>query len=74
VALDGIQLVWLAAGDITKILGVPFQYELSIPNILISVEEGQLLTQSGFVFGQYRRSDTIGLLRPGLASAAPCKR
>jgi len=26
-ALDGVQLVWLAAGDISKILGVPFQYE-----------------------------------------------
>ncbi len=26
-ALDGIELVWLAAGDLTKILGVPFQYE-----------------------------------------------
>ena len=26
-ALDGVELVWLAAGDISKILGVPFQYE-----------------------------------------------
>ena len=26
-AIDGIRLVWLAAGDITKILGVPFKYE-----------------------------------------------
>lgn len=26
-AIDGIRLVWLAAGDITKILGVPFQYD-----------------------------------------------
>lgn len=26
-ALDGIKLVWLAAGDISKILGVPFKYE-----------------------------------------------
>lgn len=26
-ALEGIELVWLAAGDISKILGVPFQYE-----------------------------------------------
>jgi 4-hydroxy-2-oxoheptanedioate aldolase len=36
VALDGIQLVWLAAGDITKILGVPFQYEH--PKVLELVE------------------------------------
>lgn len=26
-AIDGIRLVWLAAGDITKILGVPFKYD-----------------------------------------------
>ena len=26
-AIDGIRLVWLAAGDVTKILGVPFKYE-----------------------------------------------
>ena len=26
-AIDGIDLVWLAAGDVTKILGVPFKYE-----------------------------------------------
>jgi 2-keto-3-deoxy-L-rhamnonate aldolase RhmA len=26
-ALDGVQLVWLAAGDLSKLLGVPFQYE-----------------------------------------------
>lgn len=26
-AVDGIRLVWLAAGDVTKILGVPFQYD-----------------------------------------------
>ena len=26
-AIEGIQLVWLAAGDVTKILGVPFKYE-----------------------------------------------
>jgi 2-keto-3-deoxy-L-rhamnonate aldolase RhmA len=26
-AIDGVRLVWLAAGDITKILGVPFKYE-----------------------------------------------
>ena len=26
-AMDGIRLVWLAAGDITKILGVPFKYD-----------------------------------------------
>lgn len=36
VALDGIQLVWLAASDITKILGVPFQYEP--PKVLELVE------------------------------------
>ena len=26
-ALDGTKLVWLAEGDISKILGVPFKYE-----------------------------------------------
>jgi 2-keto-3-deoxy-L-rhamnonate aldolase RhmA len=26
-SVDGIELVWLAAGDVTKILGVPFKYE-----------------------------------------------
>ena len=26
-AIDGIRLVWLAAGDVTKILGVPFKYD-----------------------------------------------
>ena len=26
-AIDGVRLVWLAAGDVTKILGVPFKYE-----------------------------------------------
>ena len=35
-ALDGIRLVWLAAGDLTKILGVPFKYEH--PKVLSLVE------------------------------------
>ena len=26
-AIDGVRLVWLAAGDVTKILGAPFKYE-----------------------------------------------
>ena len=26
-ALEGVRLVWLAAGDLSKIMGVPFQYE-----------------------------------------------
>ena len=26
-AIEGIRLVWLAAGDVTKILGVPFKYD-----------------------------------------------
>ena len=26
-AIDGVRLVWLAAGDVTKILGVPFKYD-----------------------------------------------
>jgi 4-hydroxy-2-oxoheptanedioate aldolase len=37
VALEGIDLVWLAAGDVTKILGVPFQYEH--PKVLKLVEQ-----------------------------------
>lgn len=37
VALEGIELVWLAAGDVTKLLGVPFQYEH--PKVLKLVEE-----------------------------------
>jgi 4-hydroxy-2-oxoheptanedioate aldolase len=35
-ALEGIELVWLAAGDISKILGVPFQYEH--PKMLALIE------------------------------------
>ena len=35
-ALDGIRLVWLAAGDISKMLGVPFKYEH--PKVLSLVE------------------------------------
>ena len=35
-AIDGIRLVWLAAGDLTKILGVPFKYEH--PKVLRLVE------------------------------------
>jgi 2-keto-3-deoxy-L-rhamnonate aldolase RhmA len=35
-ALDGIRLVWLAAGDVSKILGVPFRYEH--PKVLSLVE------------------------------------
>ncbi|PKB79813.1 MAG: hypothetical protein BZY88_11260 [SAR202 cluster bacterium Io17-Chloro-G9] len=35
-ALDGIRLVWLAAGDLSKILGVPFKYEH--PKVLEVVE------------------------------------
>lgn len=36
-ALDGIRLVWLAAGDLSKILGVPFKYEH--PKVLKVVEQ-----------------------------------
>ncbi len=35
-ALDGVELVWLAAGDISKILGVPFDYEH--PQMLALIE------------------------------------
>jgi hypothetical protein len=35
--LEGIELVWLAAGDISKILGVPFQYEH--PKMLALLEQ-----------------------------------
>jgi len=35
-AIDDIRLVWLAAGDLTKILGVPFKYEH--PKVLKVVE------------------------------------
>jgi len=35
-ALEGIELVWLAAGDISKILDVPFQYEH--PKMLALIE------------------------------------
>ena len=36
-ALDGIRLVWLAAGDVSKILGFPFKYEH--PKVLSLVEQ-----------------------------------
>jgi 4-hydroxy-2-oxoheptanedioate aldolase len=36
-AMDGIRLVWLAAGDLSKILGVPFKYEH--PKMLELVEK-----------------------------------
>jgi 2-keto-3-deoxy-L-rhamnonate aldolase RhmA len=36
-AIDGIRLVWLAAGDLTKILGVPFKYEH--PKVLKLLED-----------------------------------
>ncbi|MBM3346660.1 MAG: hypothetical protein FJY55_09235 [Betaproteobacteria bacterium] len=35
-AIDGVRLAWLAAGDLTKILGVPFKYEH--PKVLKVVE------------------------------------
>ena len=40
-ALDGVRLVWLAAGDISKILGVPFRYEH--PKMLRLVERAVTL-------------------------------
>ena len=36
-ALDGIRLVWLAAGDVSKIMGFPFKYEH--PKVLSLLEQ-----------------------------------
>ena len=67
VALDGIQLVWLAAGDITKILGVPFQYEH--PKVLKLVEQdseyggpvrNRCDVQSGVGFAEFRCRGRLG--------------
>jgi 4-hydroxy-2-oxoheptanedioate aldolase len=40
-ALDGVRLAWLAAGDLSKILGVPFRYEH--PKMLRLVERAVAL-------------------------------
>ena len=63
-ALDGIQLVWLAAGDISKILGVPFKYEH--PKVLRLVEQAVRLGERHGVGVMYN----LGLDSPDFDSMA----
>ena len=63
-ALDGIELVWLAAGDLTKILGVPFQYEH--PKVLDLVERAVKMGRRHGAGVMYN----LGLDSPDFASMA----
>ena len=63
-ALDGIELVWLAAGDISKILGVPFQYEH--PKMLELVERAVRLGERHGAGVMYN----LGLDSPDFATMA----
>lgn len=67
-ALDGVELVWLAAGDISKILGVPFDYEH--PKMLALIERAVRLGeryQAGVMYN-------LGLDSPDFASMAAAAR
>lgn len=67
-ALDGVQLVWLAAGDISKILGVPFKYEH--PKVLRLVERAVRLGERHGVGVMYN----LGLDSPDFDSMAASAR
>jgi 4-hydroxy-2-oxoheptanedioate aldolase len=63
-AVEGVRLVWLAAGDLTKILGVPFQYEH--PKMLRLVERAVALARRHAAGVMYN----VGLDSPDLEALA----
>ena len=67
-ALEGLQLVWLAAGDLSKILGVPFQYEH--PKMLELIERAVRLGERYGVGVMYN----LGLDSPDFAAMAASAR
>jgi 2-keto-3-deoxy-L-rhamnonate aldolase RhmA len=67
-ALEGVELVWLAAGDISKILGVPFHYDH--PKMLALIERAVRLGeryQAGVMYN-------LGLDSPDFATMAASAR